>query len=224
MPMHFNKIKISLMFFVFLGLTSYGLSSLPTKAVYGYDYLVDYNNRYNVYSSPGTPPPDKESALQNIDCVVNFMQSYVFTSSSVPSPYSCNKDTTTTTTTKDDPNWYQSNQGWYPPSTDNTQQRDFQQYSGLGTMEVIDPNGSNNIDEHLASYPYPSYFTPTVTYKVDTQSEKDNDNDGKKVYNENTVTKEERKILLKACFERAEDKGNYISSKEMKECAENYNS
>jgi hypothetical protein len=30
--------------------------------------------------------------------------------------------------------------------------------------------------------------------------------------------------LLKACFERAEDKGNYISSKEMKECAENYNS
>jgi hypothetical protein len=218
MPMHFNKIKISLMFFVFLGLTSYGLSSLPTKAVYGYEYPVNHNNNYNYYASPGTPP-GKESALQNIDCVVNFMQSYVFTSSSVPSSYSCNKDTTTTT--KDDPNWYQSNQGWYPPSIDNTQQ-DFQQYSGLGTMKVIDLNGSNNIDEHLASYSHPSHFTPTVTYNIDMQSE--NDDDEKKVYNENTVTKEERKLLLKACFERAEYKGNYISSKEMKECAENYNS
>ncbi|HZH38693.1 MAG TPA: hypothetical protein VEX17_01375, partial [Bacillales bacterium] len=148
------------------------------------------------------------------------------TSSSVPSPYSCNKDTTTTTTTTDDPNWYQSNQGWYPPSTDNTQQRDFQQYSGLGAVKVIDLNGSGNVDEHLASYSHPSYLTPTVTDKIDMQSENDNDNDndGKKVYNENTVTKEERKILLKACFERAEEKGNYISSKEMIECAENYNS
>lgn len=221
MPMHFSKIKISLVFFVFLGLTSYGLSSLPTKAVYGYDYLVNHNNSYNVYSSPGTPH-DKESALQNIDCVVNFMQSYVFTSFSVPSSYSsCSKDTITTT--EDDPNWYQSNQGWYPPSIDNTQ-RDFHRDSGLGAVKVIDLNGSNNIDEHLASHSHPSYFTPAVTYKIGTQSENDNDNDEKKVYNENTVTKEERKILLKACFERAEDKGNYISSKEMKECAENYNS
>ncbi len=218
MPMHFNKIKISLMFFVFLGLTSYGLSSLPTKAVYGYDYSVNYNNNYNAYTSPDTPS-DKESALQNIDCVVNFMQSYVFTSSSVPSSSSCNKDTTTTTT--DAPNWYQSNKGWYPPSKDNAQQD-----SGLGAGKVIHLNGSNNIDEHLASYTYPGYFTPAVTYKIDMQSENDNDNDNdeKKVYNENTVTKEERKILLKACFERAEDKGNYLSSKEMKECAENYNS
>ncbi len=218
--MHFNKIKISLMFFVFLGLTSYGLSSLPTKAVYGYDYLVNYNNNYNVYNSPDTPP-DKESALQNIDCVVNFMQSYVLTSSSLPGSYSCNKDTTAT----DYPNGYQSNQGGYPSSIDNKQQ-DFQQDSGIGNVKVIDLNGLNNIDEHPASYSYSSYFTPAVTYKVNTQSENDSDSDSdeKKVYNENTVTKEERKLLLKACFERAEDKGNYISSKEMKECAENYNS
>lgn len=217
MPMHFNKIKISLMFFVFLGLASYCLSSLPTKAVYGYDYLVNYNNNYNVYASPNTQP-DKESALQNIDCVVNFMQSYVFTSSSVPSPYACNKDTATTTT-NDDPNWYQSNQGQYPYSIDNTQQ-DFQQ--GLGNVKVMDLNGTNNIDEHPASYSHSSYFTPAVTYNINIQNE--NDNDEKKVYNEDTVTKEERKILLKACFERAEDRGNYISSNEMKECAENYNS
>jgi hypothetical protein len=211
------------MFFVFLGLTSYCLSSLPTKAVYGYDYLVKYNNNYNVYAPPDTPP-DKESALQNIDCVVNFMQSYLFTFSSLPSSYPCNKDTTTTTTTtKNDPNWYQSNQGWYPPSIADTQQY-FQQDTGLGAVKVIDLNGSNNIDEHLASYSYPSYFTPAVTHNINMQSENDNDNDEKKVYNENTVTKEERKLLLKACFERAEDKGNYISSKEMKECAENYNS
>ena len=216
MPMHFNKIKISLLFFVFLGLTSYGLSSLQTKAVYGYDYLVNNNNNYDVYTSPDTPP-DKESALQNIDCVVNFMQSYVSTSSSVPSSYVCNKDTTT----NDDPNWYQSNQGQLPPSTHNTQQ-DFQQDSGVGAVKVIKLNGSNNVDEQPASYSHSNYFTPTVTYKINMQN--DNDNDEKKVYNENTVTKEERKILLKACFERAEDKGNYISSKEMKECAENYNS
>ncbi|HEX8677612.1 MAG TPA: hypothetical protein VF700_10355, partial [Segetibacter sp.] len=78
--------------------------------------------------------------------------------------------------------------------------------------------------EHLASYSYSSYFTPAVTHKINMQSENENENGEKKVYNENTVTKEERKILLKACFERAEDKGNYISSKEMKDCAENYNS
>ncbi len=222
MPMHFNRIKFGLMFFVFLGLTSYGLSSLlPTKAVYGYDYLVNYNNNYNVYASPDTPP-DRESALQNIDCVVNFMQSYVFTSSPVPSSYACNKDTAATT--NDDPNWYQSNQGRYPPSIDNTQQ-DFQQGSGtIGTVKVMDLNGSDNIDEHPASNSYSSYFAPVVTYKINMQNEDEDENDEKKVYNENTVTKEERKILLKACFERAEDRGNYISSKEMKECAENYNS
>jgi hypothetical protein len=219
MPMHFNKIKISLMFFVFLGLIYYGLSSMPTKAVHGYDYLVNHNNNYNVYTSPDTTP-GKESALQNIDCVVNFMQSYVLASSSVPSSYACNKDTTPTT---DDPNWHQSNQGRHPSSMDNKQQ-DIQQDSGIDTVKVIDLNGLNNMDEHPASYPYPSHFTPAVTYKINMQSERDNDSDEKKVYNENTVTKEERKLLLKACFERAEDKGNYISSKEMKECAKNYNS
>ncbi len=225
MQMHFNKIKISLMFFVFLGLASYSLSSLPTKAVYGYDYLVNYNNNYNGYTSPDIPP-DKESALQNIDCVVNFMQSYVFTSSSVPSSYACNKDTAATT--NDDPNWYQSNQGRYTSSTDDAQQ-DFHQDSGtIGTVKVMDLNGTDNIDGHPAPYSYSSYFKPAVTYKINMQNENDDDDDDdddeKKVYNENTVTKEERKILLKACFERAEDKGNYLSSKEMKECAENYNS
>ena len=215
MPMHFNIIKISLLFFVFLGLTSYGLSSLQTKSVYGYDYLVNNNNNYDVYTSPDTPH-GKESALLNIDCVVNFMQSYVSAFSSVPSSYVCNKDTTA----NDDHNWYQSNQGQLLPPTYNTQQ-DFQQDSGVGTVKVIKLNGSN-VDEQPASYSHSNYFTPTVTYKINMQN--DNDNDEKKVYNENTVTKEERKILLKACFERAEDKGNYISSKEMKECAENYNS
>jgi hypothetical protein len=91
-------------------------------------------------------------------------------------------------------------------------------------VKVIDLNGSDNIDENPAPYSYPSYFAPAVTYKINMQNENENENDEKKVYNENTVTKEERKILLKACFERAEDRGNYISSKEMKECAENYNS
>lgn len=218
MPMHFNKLKISLIFLVFLGFAPYGLSSLTTKDVYGYDYLVNYNNSYDVYTSPGTPA-NKEAALQNIDCVVNFMQSYVFTSSSIPSSYACNKDIATTT--KDDPNWYQTNQNRYPPSIDNTQQ-DFHEDSDIVTVRVIDLNGSNSIGEHPAHYPHSSYFAPAVTYKINMQSE--NDGDGKKVYNENTVTKEERKLLLKACFERAEDKGNYISSKEMKECAENYNS
>ncbi len=221
MPMHFDKIKFSLFFFVFLGLTSYGLSSVQTKTVYGYDYLVNYNNNYNnnnVYASSNTTP-DKESALQNIDCVVNYMQGHVSTSHSVPSSYTCNKDTTT----NDNPNWYQSNQGRYIPSIDNAQQ-DFQQDTGLGIVKVIDLKGSNNVDEHPESYSYSSYYKPTVTYRIDMQNEKPNDNDDKKVYNENTVTKEERKILLKACFERAEGKGNYISSKEMKKCAENYNS
>src|SRR5918993_876793 len=131
MSMHFNKIKIGFIFFVFLGLMSYSLSSLTTITVYAYDYLVNYNNNYNIYTSANTPP-DKESALQNIDCVVNFMQSYVFTSSSVPSSNTCDKDRSTTTTpTNDDPIEYQSNQGQYLPPIDNTQQTSPQD-TGVG--------------------------------------------------------------------------------------------
>jgi hypothetical protein len=224
MPMHFNKIKFGFIFFVFLGLMFYSLSSLTTKTVYAYDYLVNYNNNYNIYTSANTPP-DKESALQNIDCVVNFMQSYVFTSSSVPSSNTCDKDRLTTTTPSDgDIIEYQSDQGQHLSPIDNTQQTS-QQDTGVGIVKVISPN---NINEPLASYSHPSHSTPTVTYQGNIQNENsdgnDNGNDEKKEYNENTVTKDERKILLKACFERAEDKGNYISSEEMKKCAENYNS
>ncbi|HEX5905236.1 MAG TPA: hypothetical protein VFY50_04245, partial [Candidatus Nitrosocosmicus sp.] len=62
----------------------------------------------------------------------------------------------------------------------------------------------------------------------DKDNDKDDDNEGNdsetKVYNENTVTKQERKLLLTACFERAYDKGEYLSTKEIVKCAENYNS
>jgi hypothetical protein len=204
---------------------SCSFSSLTTKTVYAYDYLVNYNNNYNIYTSANTPP-DKESAFQNIDCVVNFMQSYVFTSSSVPSSSTCDKDRTPTPT-NDDIIEYQSDQGQYLPPLDNIQQTS-QQDTGVGIVKVISPNNPSNINEPPASYSHSSYSTPNIIYQGNTQKENsdgnDNGNDEKKEYNEDTVTKDERKILLKACFERAEDKGNYISSEEMKKCAENYNS
>ncbi len=282
--MHFNKIKIIFMFFVFLGLMSYSLGPLTTKTVYAVDYRVNENNNYSFDTSPNTPA-DKDYALQNIDCVMNFMQSYVLTSSSVPGSQSCNKDGSETTNdnanehqsdqgqylppsdntqqtfqqdTGDanehqsdqgqylppsdntqqtfqqdtgDANEHQSNQGQYLPPSDNTQQT-FQQDTGVGIVKVISLNGSSNTNELAASDSNPSYYTPAVAYTGNMQNgnsddngeENKDDNGEENVYNENTVTKEERKILLKTCFERAEDKGNYISSTEIKKCAENYNS
>jgi hypothetical protein len=58
----------------------------------------------------------------------------------------------------------------------------------------------------------------------DDDNDNNNNDDENKVYNESTVTKQERKLLLTACFERAYDKGNYLSTEEIVNCAENYNS
>jgi hypothetical protein len=230
MSMHSNKIKISFTLLVSMGLISYGLSLsfLPTKTVYAYDYLINQNNNYDVYTTPNTP--DKEYALQNIDCVVNFMQSYALISSSptysTPSSNSCSNGKSTAPTNDDDTSNYGSNQYQNAPPTGNNQQA-FQQDTGIGIVKVISLNGSDNFSESPAQYSYAGHSSPVVTYQVSNNNENSGDEDneeGKKVYNENTVTKEERKLLLKACFERAEDKGNYISSKEIKDCAENYNS
>jgi hypothetical protein len=201
---------------------------LPTKTVYAEDYLINHNNNYDVYTSPNTP--DKEYALQNIDCVVSFMQSYALISSSspsysTPSSNTCNKDKSAAKT-NDYTSQYGSNQYQSPLPTDNEQQT-FHQDTGIGIVKVISLNDSGNFNESPAHYSYAGYSTPTIPYQNNNQNENsgdDDNDDGKKAYNENTVTKEERKLLLKACFERAEDKGNYISSKEIKDCAENYNS
>jgi hypothetical protein len=218
--MHFSKIKISFILFILLGFAYFALSSSTTNTVKAYEYLVNYNNNYNFYTSPDSV--EKESAIKNIDCVVNFMQSYVYTSSSADT---CNK----AIPNNDNNNRYQTFQSKNPNPTPDSTQQTFQQNSDIGIVKVVDLNSVNSISNYPATYTYSSYSTSTTYTQEDKGKNNDNDkskNNGNndKVYNENTVTKEERKILLKACFERAEDKGNYISSNEIKKCAENYNS
>ena len=65
----------------------------------------------------------------------------------------------------------------------------------------------------------------TKMQKTTTMMMNNNDNDkDAKVYNENTVNKQERKLLLTTCFERAYDQGDYLSTGEIVDCANNYNS
>ena len=62
-----------------------------------------------------------------------------------------------------------------------------------------------------------------ITTKMQKTTDNDDDNNDNdkdaKVYNEYTVNKEERKLLLTTCFERAYDKGNYLSTGEIVDCA-----
>ncbi|MDQ2685975.1 MAG: hypothetical protein M3Y25_09070, partial [Thermoproteota archaeon] len=117
------------------------------------------------------------------------------------------------------------------PQTGVTDQSD-----SVGVVRVVDNNTNG-------ATPFPVQSTSTTT-SPQNNADDDNDNDDKdakgkdddddnddndnefetKVYNENTVTKEERKLLLTTCFERGYDKGDYLSTKEIVKCAENYNS
>ena len=233
--MYFNKLAptvISAMFLLLI-LSSVNFSSVKLVNAATGD-LVNYNNNFNMYTSPSDP--NKDSAMQNANCVVNFMQTYVYAASSANN---CNSapipavpaDQAQTPLQGQTPVQGQS----YPAAPEGPQTGVSSQGESVGVVKVVDNNTNGGT------------FAPVQTTSVATNQnnadnddddndkdarDKDNDDDNNnndndsetKVYNENTVTKQERKLLLTACFERAYDKGDYLSTKEIVKCAENYNS
>jgi hypothetical protein len=258
--MYYNKLTSSLIpaIFLLLVISSVNFSSIKLVDAAPGD-LVNYSNNFQTYTSPNDP--NKDSAMQNADCVVNFMSSYVYTSSSAEN---CNNSGTGSPSSSSSSSSSSSppmspvapsSQGQGLPSSDGPQ-TGMTDGSGVGIVRVVDTNSNAGSSAPVQS----SSFTTTTTnsnpndtnnVNVDVDNDakdndndddnkdkdKDKDNDAKdndndddnkdkdndaKVYNENTVNKEERKLLLTTCFERAYDKGNYLSTEEIEECAKNY--
>ena len=257
--MYFNKLAptvISAMFLLLI-LSSVNFSSVKLVNAATGD-LVNYNNNFNMYTSPNDP--NKDSAMQNANCVVNFMQTYVYAAGSADN---CNNASTPATPAEQSQTPVQSQA--YPPASDGPQTTVGGLSDSAGVVKVVDTNNPNG----ATFAPVQSTaFTSNQNNPNDDDNDKDkdardkdNDDDDKddndnnrnddddndkdkdardkdndddndnnnnddenKVYNESTVTKQERKLLLTACFERAYDKGNYLSTEEIVNCAENYNS
>ena len=79
--MYYNKLTSGFIsaIFLLLVISSVNFSSIKLVSAATGD-LVNYNNNFQMYTSPNDP--NKDSAMQNADCVVNFMTSYVYTASS----------------------------------------------------------------------------------------------------------------------------------------------
>src|ERR1044072_1727411 len=79
--MYYNKLTSGFVsaIFLLLVISSVNFSSIKLVNAATGD-LVNYNNNFQMYTSPNDP--NKDSAMQNADCVVNFMTSYVYTASS----------------------------------------------------------------------------------------------------------------------------------------------
>ena len=257
--MYFNKVTSTVVsaIFLLLILSSVNFSSVKLVNAATGD-LVNYNNNFNMYTSPNDP--NKDSAMQNANCVVNFMQTYVYAAGSADN---CNNASTPATPAEQSQTPVQSQA--YPPASDGPQTTVGGQSDSAGVVKVVDTNNPNG----ATFAPVQSTaFTSNQNNPNDDDNDKDkdardkdndddkddndnnrnddnddndkdkdardkdndddndnnNNDDENKVYNESTVTKQERKLLLTACFERAYDKGNYLSTEEIVNCAENYNS
>ena len=255
--MYFNKVTSTVVsaMFLLLILSSVNFSSVKLVNAATGD-LVNYNNNFNMYTSPSDP--NKDSAMQNANCVVNFMQTYVYAASSAnncnsaPTP-AIPADQAQTPLQGQTPVQGQS----YPAAPEGPQTGVSSQGESVGVVKVVDNNTNGGT---FAPVQTTSFTTNQNNADNDDDNDKDdndkdardkdndddndkddndkdardkdndddndnNDSDSEtKVYNENTVTKQERKLLLTACFERAYDKGEYLSTKEIVKCAENYNS
>ena len=226
--MYVNKVTptvISAMFLLLI-LSSVNFSSVKLVNAASGD-LVNYNNNFNMYTSPNDP--NKDSAMLNADCVVNFMQTYVYAASSADN---CNSTSTPATPIEQSQTPMQSQS--YPAAPDGPQTGVSGQSDSVGIVKVVDtsnPNGATVAPIQSTSFAT-NQNNPNdkddndkdARNNDDDNDDNDNDKDENKVYNENTVTKEERKLLLTTCFERAYDKGDYLSTEEIVKCAENYNS
>ena len=226
--MYVNKVTPTVIsaLFLLLILSSVNFSSVKLVNAATGD-LVNYNNNFNMYTSPNDP--NKDSAMLNADCVVNFMQTYVYAASSADN---CNSTSTPATPIEQSQTPMQSQS--YPAAPDGPQTGVSGQSDSVGIVKVVDtsnPNGATVAPIQSTSFAT-NQNNPNdkddndkdARNNDDDNDDNDNDKDENKVYNENTVTKEERKLLLTTCFERAYDKGDYLSTEEIVKCAENYNS
>jgi hypothetical protein len=261
--MYFNKVTSTVVsaMFLLLILSSVNFSSVKLVNAATGD-LVNYNNNFNMYTSPSDP--NKDSAMQNANCVVNFMQTYVYAASSAnncnsaPTP-AVPADQAQTPLQGQTPAQGQS----YPAAPEGPQTGVSSQGESVGVVKVVDNNTSGGTFAPVQTTSFATNQNNADNDDDDNDKDardkdnddddndkdardkdnddddndkdardKDNDDDNNnndnnsetKVYNENTVTKQERKLLLTACFERAYDKGDYLSTKEIVKCAENYNS
>jgi hypothetical protein len=267
--MYVNKVTstvISAMFLLLI-LSSVNLSSVKLVNAATGD-LVNYNNNFNMYTSPNDP--NKDSAMQNADCVVNFMQTYVYAASSADN---CSSPSTPPTPTPTEQSQtpmqsqtpYQSQAYQATPVPEGPQTAVSGQSDSAGVVKVVDTTNANGAT--LTPIQSTSFATNQNNPQDDDNDDNDkdardkdndddnddndkdardkdndddnddndkdardkdndddNDKDENKVYNENTVSKQERKLLLTTCFERGYDKGDYLSTEEIVKCAENYNS
>ena len=247
--MYYNKLTSGFIsaIFLLLVISSVNFSSIKLVNAATGD-LVNYNNNFQMYTSPNDP--NKDSAMQNADCVVNFMTSYVYTASSAENCNNSDSSNMGGSSSSSSPSMSPStpssqSQGFAPTDGPQTGVKDG---SGVGVVRVVDtnPNSGNNLPTQSSSSLATNNGNPAntntntnnnVNVNVDDDNNdndnnaKDNNNDDNndndnnaKVYNENTVNKQDRKLLLTTCFERAYDNGNYLSTDEIVDCASNYNS
>src|SRR6185312_5656719 len=241
--MYYNKLTSGFISAIFLLLVISSVNFSSIKLVNAVtDDLVNYNNNFQTYTSPNDP--NKDSAMQNADCVVNFMTSYVYTASSAEN---CNNSGSgMSSSSSNSPSSMSpstpSSQSQGLTSTDGPQ-TGVKDGSGVGVVRVVDTNsntGSYTPVQASSFVTNNSNPTDTNNMKVNVDDDnndndkdaKDNNNDNDnndndkdaKVYNEHTVNKQERKLLLTTCFERAYDNGDYLSTGEIVDCASNYNS
>ena len=247
--MYYNKLTSGFIsaIFLLLVISSVNFSSIKLVNAATGD-LVNYNNNFQMYTSPNDP--NKDSAMQNADCVVNFMTSYVYTASSAEN---CNNSDSSTMGSSTSNNNNNNNNPSMSPSTPSSQNQGFaptdgpqtgvKDGSGVGVVRVVDTNSNTGSYTPVQSSSFvTNNSNPTDTNNMNVnvnddnndndKDAKDNNNDNDnndndkdaKVYNENTVNKQERKLLLTTCFERAYDQGDYLSTGEIVDCANNYNS
>ena len=247
--MYYNKLTSGFIsaIFLLLVISSVNFSSIKLINAATGD-LVNYNNNFQMYTSPNDP--NKDAAMQNADCVVNFMTSYVYTASSAENCNNSDSSNMGGSSSSSSPSMSPStpssqSQGFAPTDGPQTGVKDG---SGVGVVRVVDTNSNtgNNLPTQSSSSLATNNGNPAntntntnnnVNVNVDDDNNdndnnaKDNNNDDNndndnnaKVYNENTVNKQDRKLLLTTCFERAYDNGNYLSTDEIVDCASNYNS
>lgn len=145
--MYSNKVTSSAVSVVFLLLilSSVNFSSIKLANAASGD-LVNYNNNFDLYTSPNDP--NKDSAMQNADCVVNFMQTYVYAASTAQN---CNSPSTPASPT--DQNQIQGQPQYQSQPNAQGQGQGFQTADGpqtgtpgqsgdVGIVRVVDGIGS----------------------------------------------------------------------------------
>ena len=194
--MYYNKLTSGFVsaIFLLLVISSVNFSSIKLINAATGD-LVNYNNNFQMYTSPNDP--NKDSAMQNADCVVNFMTSYVYTASSAEN---CNNSDSSnmggsSSSSSSSPSMSPStpssqSQGFAPTDGPQTGVKDG---SGVGVVRVVDTNSNagNNLPTQSSSSLATNNSNPAntntnnnVNVNVDDDNN-DNDNNAKDNNNDN---------------------------------------